>query len=193
MKFSYSEKCNKGISLVEIIVVVAIMSILVGGATIGFSMVSGKPAQQAANMWCSDLERARTVCLGKKSSSVDLKMTTDGLFNTEIIDGDNKGSSKLSSAKVSCKVQVYNSADSLISETDITTDTDVRVMFDRTDGSLKSVVFYNTANPESGGVKTVLYDGSSISKRVVFSFKKASSTYDVTVIPVTGRVSIKKR
>lgn len=48
MNRSAWKKDNRGVSLVEIIVVIAIMAVLVGVTSYGLSLISGKPVDECA-------------------------------------------------------------------------------------------------------------------------------------------------
>jgi prepilin-type N-terminal cleavage/methylation domain-containing protein len=56
---------NKGVSLVELIVVMAIMSVLIGTVSYGISFSSGKQAEECARKIESTLEAMRTASIGK--------------------------------------------------------------------------------------------------------------------------------
>lgn len=60
---------NSGFSLVELIVVIAIMAILVGVATYSFALVTGKEAGQCANNLGTALDKAKNYALAKSGST----------------------------------------------------------------------------------------------------------------------------
>ena len=69
---------NRGFSLVEIIIVVAILSIMAGVAGYGFSLSNGKPAEECAKKLSAALSHGRTVTLGKYRNIITVKMEDDG-------------------------------------------------------------------------------------------------------------------
>lgn len=69
---------SSGVSLVELIVVVAIMSVLIGGASIGLGMVATKPATQCASNIEICLNRCRTQTLGKNNGFIALYADSNG-------------------------------------------------------------------------------------------------------------------
>lgn len=176
MNFFGKRLNNRGVSLVELIVVITIMTILVGSAGVGIGVISGKPAQQAANKWASEMERIRTVGMGKKTASSTLIMDSSGWCIYETIEGKEYSKTKIAASSVSCDVVVGGTS------FPVNKDTEVEVVFARNDGSLKSV---------SIGESPV-YELSTITDEVVFTFKKYHTTYNVVVTPITGRVVVKK-
>lgn len=56
---------NRGMSLVEMIIAVAIISVLVGVAGLGLGVISGKPAEKCAQKLTAGLQTCRTVTMGK--------------------------------------------------------------------------------------------------------------------------------
>lgn len=59
---------NRGVSLVELIIVIAIMAVVVGGTAYGLNMVSGKPAAKCAQKIVYGLTRMRTTAMGKQDA-----------------------------------------------------------------------------------------------------------------------------
>lgn len=64
---------NSGFSLVEIIVAVAILSIMMGVVGYGFNMTNGKPAEQCAKRLASTISNARTDAMGKYGNTITVK------------------------------------------------------------------------------------------------------------------------
>ena len=56
---------NLGFSLVELIIVVAIMSLFVGVTGYGLSLSSGKPAEECARKLAACIQHGRTTTMGK--------------------------------------------------------------------------------------------------------------------------------
>lgn len=63
--FSRLKKDNRGVSLMEIMVVVAILAVVTGVGVMSYNTMSGKPAQQCAQQLTYSLERHRTSTMGK--------------------------------------------------------------------------------------------------------------------------------
>ena len=76
-------KQNKGVSLMEMIVVVAIMSIIIGATSIGVGMLSTKPASQCASNIQLCLNRCRIHTMGKTQGFVAFYQDADGIYMVE--------------------------------------------------------------------------------------------------------------
>lgn len=172
-------KKNKGFSLVELVVVIAIMSVLVGISAFGIGMLSGRPAQKASARFRSNLDRIRTVSMGKTSASMELYVTGDGVYTKETVNGVSKDAVMLGPKSVSCAYSVAGGSEVALAAGD-----KITIVFDRSDGSLKSVVV-------SGSVSTTIYEAGSTTgiNEIDFIFTKANKKYNVSIVPITGRVS----
>lgn len=65
------KKDNRGVSLVELIIVIAIMSIIIGMTGYGLSLVSNKPVDECAKKIEMALNRNRTNAMGKKEAYIE--------------------------------------------------------------------------------------------------------------------------
>lgn len=72
---------NKGITLIEILVVVAIMSIAVGGASISISLAYSRDAEKCAKTINSALENTRMMSMSEKGNfTMELDMSNNMLY-----------------------------------------------------------------------------------------------------------------
>ncbi len=72
-------KCNnKGMSLVEIIIVVAMMSIILGVAGYGLSLSSTKHIDECAEKLTSAIQHCRTVTMGKNETTITIAYDGSG-------------------------------------------------------------------------------------------------------------------
>lgn len=85
------KKNNKGYSLVEVIVIIAVMVTLGAVVAYGVGMVSGKPVMQCARQMQILFEQNRTVAMGKESTYVIIYKTSDGVMAQEYINGSPSG------------------------------------------------------------------------------------------------------
>lgn len=69
---------NKGLSLVEMVIVIAILSVLAGVASIGLSSVVSKPAEECAMKMESVLKNARITTMGKQNVWIEFSQTSEG-------------------------------------------------------------------------------------------------------------------
>ena len=69
---------NRGISLVEIMIVITIMAIVGSVGLMGLNAMSGRPAQQTAQKLIYSLERHRVTAMGKVDASYILRVEASG-------------------------------------------------------------------------------------------------------------------
>lgn len=166
----YLKKNNKGISLVEIIVVVAILSVLIGVTSLGFGMVSTRSATQAAKNSQISIERCRINSMGKISGCIAFFQTADGIFAVEdfdysgsmtIDDIDKTKAKKIGKNDVNVTYGYGDTADTPLAD-------GIVIEFNRSDGSVKNIS----------------------SNTLTISFNKGSKTQTVRVDRLTGRVTL---
>lgn len=120
---------DKGFTLVEMIVILAIIAAIGGIVGFGLSMVSGKPVTQCARQMQILLEQNRTVAMGKENTYIVLYKTSDGIMAQEYINGSENGEPKRigeSVVDVTCGGTPLGSS----------LGTGVRIEFDRGTGAL---------------------------------------------------------
>lgn len=78
MKMSL-EKKNGGYTLVELIVVIAIMVVLAGGSVVAFASLRNYRAKTAKDQICNNLKEARTEAMAKKTEWMQICKDSDGL------------------------------------------------------------------------------------------------------------------
>lgn len=168
---------NRGFSLVEIIIVVAIISVLIGTVGYGLSFSSGKPAEDCAQKTVSMLQHARTLTMGKYKviSTITMKSETGELVLTE---------------------QVYSTEAQMTAGTPETTQTVIgakgvtlEYSYDGTnytqlDASNPLVVEFSRS---TGALKPT--DGSTTYLKEI-RVSKANTTRTIEIAPLTGRVEI---
>ncbi len=77
-------KKNGGFSLIELIVVIAIMTILTVGIAISLSSVSNQKAKAAAKTIYSSLEYAQTAAMAKTTACLEICQKDDGYYLTVV-------------------------------------------------------------------------------------------------------------
>lgn len=151
---------NKGFSLVEMIIIIAIIAVLGGVTAYGLSLVSGKPVTQCARQMQILLEQNRTVAMGKENNTyVVIYKTPSGVMAQEYINGTIHGEPiKIGESTVDVTCGGSSIGDSK--------DTGKKVEFDRSTGALKG----------NARMEFVISRGSKVSKLIIE--------------PLTGKVRI---
>lgn len=127
------KKDNRGLSLVELIIVMAIMAVLAGAVGLGVGLVSGKPADECANKLKSMMQNNRVTTMGKLSSYLELYVGADGcIYVDETIDG-NTTTTKIGDAGVTVE---YVTGDAPGSYNTLGT-TPIKIEFNRSSGAFK--------------------------------------------------------
>ena len=82
---------NQGFSLVELVIVMAIMAIVVTTVGLSISLVSGRKVKKCADEIVSTIERTRVLALGKEQGQVEfiLSQDTSGDYHVRIYQGSN--------------------------------------------------------------------------------------------------------
>lgn len=78
---------DKGFTLVEMIVILAIIAVIGGVVVLGLNLISGKPVTQCARQMQILLEQNRTVAMGKENTYVVIYKSSDGVMAQEYING----------------------------------------------------------------------------------------------------------
>lgn len=176
-------KNNSGISLVEIIVVVAIMSVLIGVTSLGFGMVSTKSATECAEKMDISLNRCRTSTMGKQKGFIAFYSDSEGyVYVVEKFDDaysdavpTSGASTVLTSAEMNAKIGTRIGKKGIkvtcgATEITATANNPVYFVFNRSDGGLKDAYFVNAP----------------------IVVEKGSRKYTVEIQRLTGKISITK-
>lgn len=166
-------KNNKGMSFIEIIIVVAIMSIAIGVGGYGLSMVSGRAAESCARNITSSLQHVRTLSMGKYATYAKLyKSDADGKIYIEVYQRvkEEEGYTAVRNALVG------DSTVEVICDGAVLGSGGVLIGFDRSTGALVT---------EVGGDKTTSAVGQ-------ISVSKAHTTMYVLIEAVTGKVTVQR-
>jgi len=163
-------KDNKGISLIEIIIVLAIMAVIGGIVVLSTSVATNKHVNSCAEKIASSLEQTRSLVMGKQSGSIQISQVPgDYVYVQMTIDGQNYGD----------RVSVGHPG--------------VTVNFTRKDGStgtLSAGAALNIYFSRNGSVT----DGPTHTGDIITNFEvtNGNRTVNVNVDPFTGRVEVVK-
>ena len=165
---------NRGISLVEVMVVIAIIAVLGGVGIWGINALTGRPAQQCSQKIVYSLERHRTTATGKVSALYELCEKDSKIYVREwVSNGSNPidtsaaPSSEIQIGAVGVTVEYTVGSDPTRNNI---RDFPLRLSFDRSSGSFKPLA--------GGGYCKKIYVSSG------------GREYSVTLVPLTGKVYI---
>lgn len=169
---------NKGMSLVEIIIVVAIMALFIGGVSFSINWASGKAAEECAKKLAYSLQQARTMAMGKNSTIITVKTDGSGniitvtkiISNTDSGESTNEITSTVGKKNVSVKFDDGSSGDR-----DLNGGGEVVFEFDRASGALKKL---DNAEVNAASLE--------------FTISKGNTKRTIEIVPITGRISVGK-
>ena len=165
---------NEGMSLVELIVVVAILALFTGGITYSMNWASGKAAAECAQKLANSLQQARTMAMGKNSITITVKRDAEGFIVTEttiVSNTDSTPTTETKTSRVGKKTVTVKFSDGS-SESELGMG-GVKLVFDRASGALK------TLNDAEAGATAPL-----------FTISKGNTLRKVEIVPITGRISV---
>ena len=172
------KKDNKGFSLVELVVVIAIMAVLTGFIFYSFSLLTGQDARQCASNLSTALDKEKNYALTRSGTAdcyLELTKTTDGYFvayyvpKNALVDGTGAGDyvelekQKLGKKNVDISCTLGGSA------VTVTEAAPLRVVYDRVSGAFKKVSV-----------------GSSTGECTKITVKRGR-TYELTLYTATGK------
>lgn len=162
---------NRGLSLVEILIVITIMSVLTGVMAIGVSMALSKPADECAEKIVSTLNNARITTMGKQGVTMRFYQESDNSIWLEENITLSDGSSSVKKTRIGQKgVKV-----------------EYRLKDETTFNTLDSTGITLSFKRSTGGFNTV-NGGSSYCEEIKVS--KGDRVKDITLAYLTGKVTI---
>lgn len=166
---------NKGMSLVELMVVIAIITILGGVGIMGVNAMTGKPAQKCAQQIVYSLEKHRTSTMGKVSAKYVLTRDANGdiyaieyLSNNDTIDPTTDQASKIKLGDSKMKITFWQVGSSAATLYSLESGNGLVLEFDRSSGAFKKQD-----------------DGSYCTEIIV---ERGGRTHKITLVPLTGKV-----
>ena len=167
-----------GFSLVELIIVVAIISLFVGMTGYGLSLSSGKPAEECARKLAACIQHGRTTTMGKYRNIITIskesgseQIVVKEMVTVNIEDDGTEQTSERSSTVGSKGVKIEYSTDGGSSYTELTAGSSITLRFDSGSGALKKTApgdtYYTT-----------------------FKISKANKEKYVMIETLTGRVTV---
>ncbi|MBQ8598368.1 MAG: type II secretion system protein [Lachnospiraceae bacterium] len=150
---------NKGISLVEILIVVAIMSLAVGGSGVGLSLAYSRDAEKCAKTIDAALENTRMLSMSQKGT---FTMEID-LENNILYIRSSESSDPIEEEQLQRRVEISVPADASL--------TSVTVQFDKSTGKVLSM------SGESDGVLRITSENSNGKRATVVLVKGTGKHY----------------
>lgn len=170
---------NRGMSLVELVIVVAIIVVVGAVGITSFNAMTGKPAQQCAQKLVYSLEKHRTTSASKVGAYYVLSYdpATKEIIAEEFVSNDLSAGyiSVGRSAIGASKVEVTYYVDGDATAYNLTTGS-ITLQFDRSSGAFKPLSSANTAT------------NGKYCKKIVAS--RGGREFEVTLVPLTGKVYI---
>ncbi len=162
---------NQGFSLVELIVVVAIIALIVGVFSIGYSVVGNKSVEQCAKRIETVLENCRNTTMGKLTCSVSFYISDGKLMVDKEVNGEHTYS-ELSGKDVTVQYLYWDHG--VHGPADMPA-TPITITFNRASGSLEK-------QPVGGPTGREYVTG--------FRVSNGNNTLEISVDKLTGRVTV---
>ncbi|WP_162300675.1 pilus assembly FimT family protein [Anaerosacchariphilus polymeriproducens] len=160
-------KDNRGYSLIELVVTLAIIVIVGSGAYIGIGLLSGADAKKCASKLDSGLKLTKTVCLSKENGQLEFSRDASGDYYMEI-----SGYAKEKIGKSSLTILYTTGSGASATESTMTNGTSIKFSFKRGSG------IFNSIGTDALG-QPVFCSKISITQN--------STTKTIVLIPETGK------
>lgn len=176
-------KNNKGFSLVELIVVVAIMAIMGGFIFFSFGLITGQDARKCANNISTVLDKEKNYALTKSAEAdcyVEITLESDGYYAEYFAPQKALGLAMISTDKqkigkktvlVSCYVN--DGSGGYTSKGTMATGSKLKIVYDRVSGEFKEVSLNG-----SSGIEMIQID--------------KGRTYKIELFTATGKHTLKR-
>lgn len=134
---------NRGFSLVELIVVVAIGAILIGASILSIASISGTAAKQCARNIESILNKTRVTTMGKDSAAIELyKDGADGAYYYKVTVTNGKGETTAETKKIGrSNLEIRystNASTTFVDASKLDVSNPIKIEFDRSSGAEKT-------------------------------------------------------
>ena len=135
------KKDNRGLSLVEVIIVVTILSLVAGGAYLGVGVISGKNAEKCAKFIQAAFQDTRITTMGKTQAYLDIYRDRNGNVCIKEVEVDGAGISTESVKEIGDDtVMVYYKFEGESGYTAIGSEANpLRISFNRSSGALEAI------------------------------------------------------
>lgn len=159
---------NKGISLVEMVVILAILSVVTVASLIGLKLITEKPVDACGECIANSIEELRTITMGKESCEGEISVDSEGVvWFKETVDSTAKPAKKVGASGLTLTATFQNGATCVIDSSNPLT-----IEFKR----------------ETGGLKEDPGAGRDYLKEI--SISKGSKEVKVTIGRIAGKVAL---
>ncbi len=165
-------KKDRGFTLVEVMVVLAIMAVLTGMIGLSISVIAGQRLKSAVSDTKSLMQSAQTVAMSKKDCVVEFALNSDGecVITSKVNGGDKQLKEIVVHKKISVSVKTVSGINYEV------------------DGGNTVTIFYNR---ETGGFAKCQVNGIEQDIPVEISFSKGDRTIVLELATYTGKISQK--
>ena len=165
---------NKGLSLIEVIIVICIMTVFVGIVSVGVGSVMTKPADECAEKLVSSINNARVSAMGKMNYELIIKQDGD---KAEIFIEVNGKSTRIGKKGIEVTCTKAKKDGTSASSFYLNSAQKVTLSFDRSTGGFKPVKIGDSS-----------VDPDYYLTQIVVTMGSRSST--IKLVPITGKVKI---
>lgn len=194
-------KNNKGFSLIELIIVIAIMSIVLGLVFYSFSLMVGQYARECANNTSAVLDKEKNYALAR-SATVDcyveiVKRDNDGYYARYYVPGSAitktdwvlDEEQKIGKHNVSMEFTIENKGAGTTQDVILDAGTSVKLVYDRSSGAFKGAVIADGSDGDAGSLPNMSVLGNEKCTEIRIAYGK---TYKITLFPSTGKHVLEK-
>lgn len=170
-------KDNRGVTLVEIMVVLAIMAVLTSMIGISISLITGQRLKSAVSDTKSLMQSAQTVAMSKKNCVVRFEQNSEGeCVVTSISDANKQLKAVAINSKISVVIRTVDD-----NEYTINSSQSIEITYVRETGGFGACKLYT-----AGGTNV-----ATIGTPKEISFTQGSRTITLTLATYTGKISTK--
>ena len=162
------KKNDKGFTLVELIIIIAIMAVLSLSVITYIGMIGGAQAKKCANGLKNSLSQTKVCAMSRSSASMTVYADNTGVY-VKTMQGTTERVEKIGNAGTKVEYRTVRNSDSYTT-VGTTADTGVKIEFDRASGACKKM----TGDVYCYGFKVTA----------------GQTVYIVSIEPLTGKVSI---
>ncbi len=134
------KKDNRGLSLVELIIVMAIIAVIAGAASIGVGLITGRPADKCASRLQTVMQNNRITTMGKLDASMRIYMDAAGcIYVDELIKVNESTTNTVTTQVGAAGVVLQYKITGEDAYRELTPGTVLLLSFDRSSGAFKDL------------------------------------------------------